>query len=304
MKTKIGLALFLLVSFLFHSSILFAAEKLRIVTTTSTLESLVREVVGDLAEIYHVAPPKQNIHFIQPTPKDVLKVKKAKALVHQGLDLEAWRDPLLVAAGNPLFLGDAKAAVDVSKGVQLLEIPTSLSRAQGDIHAFGNPHYAIDPENAKIMMKNIVEGLSNIFPEHAAEFSKNVEAWNSKMDAKLKEWNQRMNPYKGAAIVTYHRSWPYFAERFGLVIIGEVEPKPGIPPTAKHLADLIQMMKEKNAKLIIKESFNENQAPGRLAKETGAVVVNLDQDVGESKEAADYIAMIDHNIRLIEEALK
>lgn len=291
------------VIFLISHSV-FAADKVRIVATTNTLASLTHEITGDLAEIYHVAPPRQNIHFIQPTPRDVLKIKKAQAFVHGGLDLEVWRDSLLVAAGNPLFLGEAKAAVNVSKGIPLIEVPTSLSRVQGDIHAYGNPHYAIDPDNAKIIMNNIVEGLSHIFPGYAGDFTARARAWEGSMNQKLKEWNQRMNPYRGTAVVTYHRSWPYFTNRFGLTVVGEVEPKPGIPPTPKHISDLIQLMKEKGVKLIIKESFNERSTPNRLAKETGAVVVTLDQDVGESDGVADYISMIDHNIQLIEEALK
>jgi len=281
----------------------WAAEKIRIVTTTNTLASFTHELLGEHADIYHVAPPAQNIHFIQPTPKDVLKVKKAEALVHQGLDLEAWRDPLLVAAGNSLFLGDAKAAVDVSKGIPLIEIPTSLSRAQGDIHQFGNPHYAIDPENARIIMKNIAEGLSNLFPEHAEEIHQNADAWDAKMDVKMKDWNARMEKFRGAPVVTYHRSWPYFLNRFGLVVVSELEPKPGIPPTPKHIAELIQIMKEKQVRVIIKEPFNESGTPKKLAKETGAKVVTFTQDVGGIKGTDDYLSLIDYNVRQLENAL-
>src|SRR3990167_8964483 len=138
----------------------FAADKIRIVTTTSTIADLTRQVVGEKADIHYVAPPRQNIHFISPTPKDMLKVKKADVFIHGGLDLEAWRDPLLQAAGNMAFLGNGKAAIDASRGIQLLEIPQSLSRIEGDIHIYGNPHYWTDPENALIMADNIVSGLS------------------------------------------------------------------------------------------------------------------------------------------------
>ncbi len=280
-----------------------AEERVRIVTTTSTLASMTRELMGDQADIHYVASPVQNIHFIQPTPKDVLKIRKAKAFIHQGLDLEAWRDPLLVAAGNPLFLGEEKASIDASQDVPLIEIPTSLSRVEGDIHLYGNPHYAIDPENAKIMMKNVAEGLVRIFPDRANELKAKADAWSATLDQKMKEWSGRMTPFKGTSAVTYHRSWPYFTNRFGLVVVGEIEPKPGIPPTPKHVSNLIQLMKEKNVKIIIKESFNESQTPKKLAEASGAHVLNLTQDVGGTKEAADYFSMMDDNIRQIEEAM-
>ncbi len=278
------------------STDLFAADKVRIVTTTSTIADLVREVAGDRAEIYYVASPKRDVHFVAPTPKDVLKVKKAQIFVHGGLDLEAWRDPLLNAAGNPDFLGDAKASIDVSKGISLLEVPVSVSRAQGDIHLYGNPHYWVDPENAKIMVNNIVQGLSEILPEDRKTFEQNADDFNRRLDQKLKDWLTRMLSYRGTAVVVYHRSWPYFFNRFGLAEAGELEPKPGIPPTAKHMAELIKTMKEKNVKVIIKESFQENRTPTKIAEATGAKVVTLAQAVGENEKAKDYISMINYNV--------
>jgi len=276
---------------------LLAAEKIRIAATTTVLGSITGEIMGNQAEIHTVAAPKRDIHFYHPTPKDVLKVKKADVLVHGGLDLEAWRDPLLIAAGNKAFLGEGKASIDVSRGISLLEVPVSISRAEGDIHLYGNPHYWLDPENAKIMAKNISDGLGRIVPERAAEFRSRAEAFNRKIDERTKDWKKRMEPYRGTAVVTYHKSWPYFAERFGLVVVGQLEPKPGIPPTAKHLAELVRLMKERGVKLIIKESFHEKRTPEKISKETGAAVVTLLQSVGETEDARDYISMMEHNIR-------
>lgn len=301
-----GIAIFLCSLILFLSAeakLLFGEEKVRIVATTATLASLVREVVGDRAEIYGVAPPGRDLHFYTPTPRDVLKVKKADVFVHMGLDLEVWRDPLLVAAGNPAFLGKARGAIDVSRGISLLEIPTSLSRSQGDIHAYGNPHYWLDPENSKIMVRNIAEGLGRLLPEERDVFQKNASAFIQQVDEKIRGWEKRLVPYRGSPIVTFHKSWPYFAERFGLVIVGELEPKPGIPPTPKHLAVLIRIMKEKGVKVIIKESFQESRTPKKVARETGARVLNLLQDPGEIREATDYLSMVEYNVKLVEEAL-
>ncbi len=305
MKNKmIFLSIFLCLSLCFSSSKLFASDKIRIVTTTSTIADLVRQIAGDHADIYYIASPKRDIHFIAPTPKDVLKVKKAQVFVHSGLDLEAWRGPLLDAVGRTdLMWPSGDKQIDVSKGISLLEVPTSLSRSQGDQHAYGNPHYAMDPVNVKIMGNNIAEGLSNIFPHQSANFKKNADDLNQKIDEKLKGWTKRMSPYQGMEVVTYHRNWSYFTKRFGFMIIGEVEPKPGIPPTAKHMASLINSMKEKNVRIIMTESFRESRAPAKIAEATGAKVLTLAQDVGETQEGKDYISMMEQNIHLLEDAL-
>ena len=298
------LTLFISSLALILSQVLYAADKLSVVATTTALADIANEVAQDKIHAYAIASPKQNIHHYAPTPKDVLKVKKADILIHEGLDLEAWRQPLLDAAGNTRFLGEGQCSIDVSKGISLLEVPTSLSRAGGDIHAFGNPHYISDPESAKIIATNIAEGLARIAPENADFFMKNAEAFNRKMDEKIKTWKERLAHFNGAPIITYHRSWSYFAQRFGLVIVGEIEPKPGIPPTAKHLAEIIQLIREKKVKVIIKEPFEDTQAPKKIAQETGAQVVTLSQAVGEPKSAKDYLSLMDQNVSLLQEAFE
>ncbi len=280
---------------LFHAGAnLFAAEKIKIVTTTSTLESLVKAVAGDKAEIYFIASPNRNIHFISATPKDILKVKRADVFIHLGLDLEAWRVPMLEAVGRLEFLTANQKAIDVSIGVPLLEIPASLSRIHGDIHAFGNPHYWLDPLNAKIMAKNISMGLSKFYPEDADFFAKNLQAFDQKMDEKMQEWKSQMAAYQGQPVVVYHNTWPYFLERFGLVTAGYLEPKPGIPPTAKHTEELTQIIKSQNVKVIIKEVFHESRSPKNLAKKTGVSVVTLNTESGQVP--GDYFMFIDYNI--------
>lgn len=285
------------------SNLLFASEKINVVATTTTLASIACEIAGDNIPISSIASPKQNIHFYAPTPKDVLKVKKADVFIHQGLDLEAWRQPLLDAAGNLRFLGEGKYSIDVSRGISLVEIPVTLSRAEGDIHIYGNPHYVGDPENAKIIAVNIAEGLAAVEPDKADFFRKNAEEFNKRLDAKIKEWEARLGKFQGAPVVTYHRSWSYFVKRFGLTVIGEIEPKPGIPPTAKHIAGLIQQIKDTKAKVIIKEYFEANRTPQKIAADTGIRVVNLSQAVGEPETARDYLSLMEQNVSLLEEAL-
>ncbi len=303
-KRLLFLAEILIVLSLFFSSFAWAEDKIRVAATTTTLASITQAIGGDKVDVYAVASPKQNIHFYAPTPKDVLKVKKAQLLIHSGLDLEAWRGPLLDAAANPLFLGEGKESVDVSQGVSLLEVPSTLSRVEGDIHVFGNPHYWMDPLNGKVMAANIAEGLSRIKPENTEFFRKNLNEFLKRIDQKTAEWTAALAPYQGTPIVVYHRSLPYFASRFGLEIAGELEPKPGIPPTPKHLSELVKVIKTKSVKMIVKESFYENEMPGKLAHETGIGVVELVQAVGEKKEAADYFSLFDYNIRVLTQALK
>jgi zinc/manganese transport system substrate-binding protein len=283
---------------------LFAADKIRIAATTTTLASIAEEITGGEADIHAIASPTQNIHYYQPTPKDVVKVKRADVLIHGGLDLEMWREPLIIAAGNPKFLGNAPASIDVSQGIELLEVPQSLSRAEGDIHRFGNPHYWTDPENAKRIARNIAEGLGRLYPDRAAEFQKNAEDFNRRLDEKMKEWQERLRPWQGTPVVTYHKNWSYFAKHFGLEVVDQLEPKPGIPPTPRHLAALEALMKEKGVKLVIKEPYQESRTPKKVANETGAKVLTLAQSVGETKEGKDYISMMENNVRLIEEALQ
>ncbi len=285
-------------------SMLWAESKIKVVATTTTLASLATEIAGDRIRVFAIASPRQNLHHYGPTPKDVLKVKEADVLVHQGLDLEVWREPLLDAAGNPHFMGESPYRIDASKGIELLEVPLSISRAQGDIHLFGNPHYLGDPENYKVIAGTIAQGLISIDPAHADLYKSNEARFSARIDEKMAEWKMRMAAFRGSSILTYHKSWVYFAERFGLKIVGEVEPKPGIPPTAKHLADLMQIMKGKKVKVVIREPFEESGSPEKIALETGATVVTLSQAVGEPKEAKDVFLLMDQNIQRLEDALK
>ncbi len=287
---------------LMASSPLLAAEKIKITTTTSTLASIAQDIAKDKADIYYIASPNRDIHFITPTPKDVMKIKSCDVFIHSGLDLEAWRAPLLDAVGRMDLMAMGDRVIDTSNGIVLLEIPTSLSRAQGDIHAFGNPHYWLDPLNGKIMAKNIMEGLSRIYPEDAALFQTNLTAFEKNIDDKMKEWEKQISPFKGVGVVPYHNSWPYFIQRFGFVTLTHLEPKAGIPPTAKHIQEVVQIVKEKNGKVIIEEVFHEGRTAKKIAKETGAAIAVLATETGEVK--GDYAALFDENIHRLVEAFQ
>lgn len=277
------------------------ADKIKIVTSTSTFASIAQEIAQDLAEIYTVASPNQNIHFVAPTPKDVLKTRKADVFIHGGLDLEVWRAPLLEASGRGDFISGEKS-VDVSHEIALLEIPSDISRFEGDVHVFGNPHYWLDPENGKFIAKNITEKLAALYPQHADLFRQNEAAFERKLNSKIKEWQERLAPYHGQLVVSYHKSWPYFMKRFGFQILGFLEPKPGIPPTPKHLIEIMSQMRERNAKVIVREIYQEKNTPEKVAKKTGASVVTLICEPGQID--TDYLGLFDHNVSELEKAFR
>jgi ABC-type Zn uptake system ZnuABC Zn-binding protein ZnuA len=282
-----------------------AEEEIRVVATTKTFADLVKSVGGDRVEMDHVAPPNQNVHFIEPRPSDVLRLSKADLFVHSGLDLELWRYPLAEASGKSAFLPGRSRELALARGVTLLEVPPpGVSRAQGDIHVFGNPHYWLDPRNGKILAATICEKLSELDPSHAQDFENNRDRFLEKLDRKIAEWQSSLAPYKGTPVVTYHNSWPYFARFAGLDVVGFIEPKPGIPPTPRHVAFLLALLKEKNVKLIFKEPYFENRTPRKLARATEARVLTLAHGVGEIKEAGDYVTLFDHNVRVLIEAFR
>lgn len=294
------------ISALFASGFLPAAEgavgKMRIVATTSNLADFASNVAGSDAEIHFIALPQRDIHFVTPNPKDIMKTRKADVFIHGGLDLEVWRAPLLEAVGRRDFISGAKS-IDVSKGIPLLEIPERLSRLEGDIHAYGNPHYWNDPENVKKIVDNIADGLSALYPDKKEFFYKNAADYKNNLDIKLKEWQSLIAPCRGQFVFVYHNDWPYFMERFGLRTAGFLEPKAGIPPTAKHLESLIEIGKKQKVRVIVKEAFHENRAPKKIAGAIGAEIVTLSQEAGESKDGS-YISMMTENINKIKEAFE
>jgi len=303
---KIGLKYLLFVSLCISLSLplLFAASNpIRIVTTSSVLASLTQAIIGDEASIYYIASPKRDIHFVSPTPKDVLMTKKADVFIHLGLEAEIWKAPLLDAAGKKKLLISSSASIDASKGVKALEVPRSLSRIGGDIHRQGNSHYWMDPENVLIMIDVITEGLQNQFPKKSNLLEVNAERLKKTLQNKIKDWQSRMEKFKGTTVISYHRAWPYFARSFGFKFVAELESNPGIPPSAKHLRFLEKEAKEKQVQLVVKQPFHESSSPKKIAKIMNIPVVTLIQAVGAVKEAKDYIQMMEYNIGQIETAL-
>jgi zinc/manganese transport system substrate-binding protein len=284
----------------------FADSKPTVVAATEDLASIAREVGGDRINVDAIAKGYQDPHFVEAKPSFILKLQKADLLIVVGRELEiGWLPPLIQQSRNGKIQPGAEGYLDASLSAQILEIPTGqITRAMGDVHPLGNPHYWTDPENGKRIAKAIAEKLEQLRPNDRAYFEQRLADFTSRLDAAEKRWLMMMAPYKGMKMVTYHRSFPNFAERFGLDIIGYVEPRPGIPPTPQHTLDLINEMKRQNVKLVLVEPYFDLKTPTAIGRETGAQVLVMPPSVGGVKEVTDYFKLFDYDIGLIVDAIK
>jgi len=284
----------------------FAQSKLNVVTTTEDLAAIAREIGGDRITVESIARGYQDPHFVEAKPSFILKLQKADLLIVVGRELEiGWLPPLIQQSRNAKVQVGAQGYLDASQRARILDIPTGqVTRAEGDVHPQGNPHYWLDPENGKAVGKEIADKLSELRPNDRATFDQRLTAFNGRVDDAEKRWLAAMQPYKGVKVVTYHRSFPNFAERFGLDIVGYVEPRPGIPPSPQHTLDLINDMKRQNVKLVLVEPYFDLKTPNSIGRETGAQVLVLPPSVGGVKDVTDYFALFDYDINLLVGALK
>ena len=278
---------------------------LKVVTTQAMYADLVKQIGGDKVDVKFVALPKFNVHFIQPRPSDVRNVARADLVVYTGLDLEAWWEPLLEAGGKPDLFPGRQRSVDMSRGIRLLDVPDHpLSRAEGDIHLFGNPHFAMNPENVKIMVGTALEKLSNVDPTQASFYEENYKAFISKLDGKIAEWRSLCAACRGQEIISYHKDIVYFADFLGIKAEQYLEPKPGIPPTPKHLEFLEGYVKAHKIKAIAMPTYFPRDAAEDLNKRIGGKVVTICQNLGELPGTEDVFSFFDYNFKQISDALK
>ncbi len=279
-----------------------AARKLRVVTTTSDLAALAATVGGDRVEVEALAKGYQDPHFVDAKPSFLVKLQKADLFVEVGRELEiGWAPGLLNNARNPKIVPGQRGHLDASEQIPLLEVRSGATRAEGDVHPFGNPHYWLDPENGRIIARSIATRLAALSPEGAPAFRANLAAFERALDARKATWLQqaKASGLTGSKVVTYHRSWSYFAKAFGFSVIGFVEPKPGIPPSAGHVQQLIRAMKEARVKLLIVEPYFDVKLPQKIARETGARLVVLAPSVGAEKRITSYLDLFDHDLALL-----
>lgn len=269
------------------STISFA--EIKVITTTTVIYDLVKEIGKEKVKVDYLCRGDQDPHFLEILPSYMIKLRNANLVYKVGLGLELWLQQLIDGSRN-----DKLKLIDLSSDIEKKEITTDkIDASQGDIHPYGNPHYWLDPENAKIMAKNICETLSNESLENAEYFKKNLDEYTSKLNNKIVEWKSKMSGLKGKPIITFHKSWVYFADRFGIKEAGQIEPKPGIPPTPSHNAELISGIKKTNIKIILMENYYSENAPNQLAQSTGVKVIKVANSVYGQSGINSYIQMMD-----------
>jgi len=282
----------------------WAAKKLNVVGSTEDMASISREIGGDRVNVEAIARGYQDPHFVEPKPSFLLKLQKADVLVQVGRQLEiGWLPALINQSRNSKIQVGAPGYLDASLNCEILEIPTKeVTRAMGDVHPVGNPHYWLDPQNGLRIAKALEEKFSQLQPEDAKYFAERYSDFDRRLREAEKKWEAQMAQYRGRKVVTYHNSWPNFAKRFGLDVVGYVEPKPGIPPSPKHTLELIGFMKRENVKLILVEPYFDLRTPRSIARDTGGQVLVLMPSVGGVKEIKDYFDLFDYDLKLLTSA--
>jgi zinc/manganese transport system substrate-binding protein len=283
-----------------------AQAKLNVVATLPDFGAIAEEIGGDKIKVTSIARGTEDQHFVDARPSYVRVLNQADVLIEGGAELEVgWLPPLVNGARNNKILSDAPGHVILSRGIQLLEVPTSpVDRSMGDVHPFGNPHFSMDPANGKIIAARLAETFSKLDAANAAYFQANLHKFNERLDKKLAEWTKLLEPYRGTKVVTYHKSFTYFLERFGLVLAGTIEPKPGVEPSPSYVNALIPRLKTEGVKLVMIEPFRPRKTPEYVAQAIGAKLLLLPGSVGGNEQAKDYFSLFDYDVSQVAAALK
>jgi zinc/manganese transport system substrate-binding protein len=272
-----------------------ASADLKVATSLTDLASVAQYVGGKHVSAQSLCRGYEDPHFVPAKPSLMKAIQHADVFVSTGLELDSgWLPLVLPGSRNPKIQQGAKGFVDASEGVDVLEKPVgTVSRAEGDIHPLGNPHYYADPKNLETVAKHLAEVFSRLDPVNAADYAANAKAFDEKMDASLEKWEREMAPYKGASVVSYHKNFDYFIDRFGLKLFGTVEPKPGIPPSPRHITELAQAMKQAGAKVVVYQPYYNADAGNEVAKRAGGVAVEVATEVGGLPGTGDVFSKFD-----------
>jgi len=320
-----------------------AQKKIKVVTTLNYLRSVTQEVGGDEVEAVALANPKQDPHYVTPTPRMNDLARDAQLFIETGLSLDLWAKNVIDASGNPSIQVGSPGHLVATINVPVKELPTEVSRAWGDIHPQGNPHVWLDPLNVRIIAGNIADRLEQLDPANTAYYQKRLEAFRmkldnalfgeelvkalgksggdilarkerndelmdwlkaKKLDGKLGGWLKQTESLRGVRVISYHKTYIYFTDRFGMQIAGELEEKPGIPPPPQHRDEIVDMVKRDGIKIILNDNFYSREAADYVASKTGAKVVITYVDVGSAEEVNTYEQLISYLIEEIQQALK
>ncbi len=281
------------------------AGTIKVVTTTTDMKSIAQAIGGNKVSVLSIATGYQNPHFVDPKPSYIISLSNADLFITVGLDLETgWSPQLLTSSRNSKIQKGAQGYVDASVGVGLYQVPSAANRGEGDIHIYGNPHYWLDPLNGKVIARNIASGLERVDPQNQSFYEANLHQFFNQVDAKLKEWEAKMLPYKGSKIIAYHNEWVYFEKRFGLQIVDFMEPKPGIPPSPSQLVKVIKEVQANHIKVIISSPYFTTSSSDVVAKQTGVKELTLATSTGAFPAVKTYFDLFDYNIDHLIEVLK
>jgi ABC-type Zn uptake system ZnuABC Zn-binding protein ZnuA len=281
-----------------------AEPPLRVLTTLPDLWSITRALVGDLGEVQVATRPGQNPHDLEIRPSQVLLVRRAEILVRNGLEEDIWIDPVVESSGNPRLLRGSPSVIEASRGLALLKVPSGpVDRSQGDVHPSGNPHYTLDPTTMPAVTATIASGLARLRPDLAPRLEANRRDFLARVETQLARWRELLAPYQGAKVVSYHDSWPYFYRAYGLVELGVIEDRPGVPPSPQHLVSLVRRMREQRTRVVMLESWYPPETAAAVARQAGARLVILPQSPGALRGTEGYIAHMDHLVTALARAL-
>ena len=280
--------------------------KLNVVASIPDYGAIAEEVGDEKVKVTAIARGTEDQHFVDARPSYIRRLNQADVLIEGGAELEiGWLPPLVNGARNSKILSDAPGHVILSRRIHLLEVPTGpVDRSMGDVHPLGNPHFSLDPANGKIIADAVAETFSRLDPADAADFQANLQKFNRRLDKKLAEWTALLEPYRGTKVVTYHKSFDYFLERFGLELAGTIEPKPGIEPSPSYINSLIPKLKAEGVKLVILEPFRPRKTPEYVAQAIGARLLLLPGAVNGNEKVKDYLSLFDYDVTQIAAALK
>ena len=282
-----------------------AMAQLNVVTSTTDLYDIASAVGGSHIKATHIGEGYEDPHFVQPKPSFILRLRDADVWAYVGLDLEiGWMPLLLDGARNSKINAGAPGHINVSTVIPVLDANQRIDRSQGDVHPLGNPHYWLDPANARKIAVLFRDRFSQLDPNNAAAYRANATAFEAKLAAAEQGWAADLASLKGKPVVAWHTSWRYFAAYTGLNIVGFMEPKPGVPPSPSHLASLVATMKQTGARAIIMEPFYDRKTADKIARETGAKVLVVPPSVGGTKALTDYVAVMKNAITMVAGAVR
>ena len=302
MKALIGTAV--IAGILAVSPTYAAAKTLNVVASTLDMADIAEQIGGDRVSVYAVSTGKYDLHFFDPRPSQVMKLRKADLLIVGGLDVDVWIRGLIDASRNRKIRFGAVGYLDPSEGIRPIQVPKGrIDGAMGDVHPYGNPHYWVTRENAHRVAENIAKGLTRVSPEDSDYFERNKKAYLDKLDAVFDGLHRKLEPFKGTKVIQYHQSWDYFCNEFGLEIVGSLEPKPGIPPSPSHLKEVISWARHEGAELMLIEPYYPKRPVEFVARETGAKILRLPFYTGGKKGIDGFLDNLKYNVEQIVEAL-